>query len=777
MQTWPTRVASTATRLLESAVTVEWETVQPWWTSGALATADEDYRSASGTVVFAPYETTPKTIEVTILDDCYAEEDEDFAVYLTGTTGGGASTGRSAALVTIIDNDPVVQIDLDVNNNGSLGDAVDGVANFLPGYVGDEQSLTPNRVQQVQLIVSGLTPGITVDLELVGTTALPGIACNFNSAEGAYPSSDDDKDFVFGVPPPGAELTADAQGVTGVMVDGDGRITVPLLVRDFGGRTTVRVLREGNVLGALQVPLDTDGDTLPDLWEDRYAVGLPTGFTAFDKRKAQSVEGIPDADRDDDVNDTRDAQNPNDPAVRQGKVTGDLLPAFDEYRGFFVGGTHLRTSPIIKTLFIKDELGDIGVQDKFALLPPIGVELFVVRDGEFRVEAFGQGEPEEYRKLHYNGKAPLAQDVVVVRADDGSNTENDAATTIIVFVPDPVTGLWKKRERICYINVPLFTRPLQLLTPLADDGDPVPLVLYAESLTSAIHAWARNGRVMIGTEVLGYETGTAGQTTVVHQTSEAATPAGSRTVIVGTQPELDPDTFYNFVRLDTGEVIRVADENRRIYPVAVTDGTVEPVGAEDTVVVVDTPRIQRPAANSVIYARIGAGDNTEWISYAGVEDVEGGWRLTGVTRGLLGTEARAHAGDNIPFHVPYQYQLVARGQCGTTSAEIPIGTKMTPVGVLRNVRRNQGGGSAPVGHDAGAPIQAFEDPRAALLVCIAHELAHAIHSDPDKHFEGSIMKPVLRRGEYVGAGGEAGLFETFSDETRKLVDLVGRYTP
>jgi len=35
----------------------------------------------------------------------------------------------------------------------------------------------------------------------------------------------------------------------------------------------------------------------------------------------------------------------------------------------------------------------------------------------------------------------------------------------------------------------------------------------------------------------------------------------------------------------------------------------------------------------------------------------------------------------------------------------------------------------------------------------------------------------LRRGEYVGAGGEAGLFETFSDETRKLVDLVGRYTP
>ena len=64
-------------------------------------------------MVFAPYETTPKTIEVAILDDCYAEEDEDFAVYLTGTTGGGASTGRSAALVTIFAND-AVEPDIDI---------------------------------------------------------------------------------------------------------------------------------------------------------------------------------------------------------------------------------------------------------------------------------------------------------------------------------------------------------------------------------------------------------------------------------------------------------------------------------------------------------------------------------------------------------------------------------------------------------------------------------------------------------------------------------------
>jgi len=93
----------------QEEVTVTWQTQQAWWSSRALATADEDYRSASGTVVFAPYETTPKTIEVTILDDCYAEDDEDFAVYLSGTTGGNASTGRSAALVTIIDNDEYVE--------------------------------------------------------------------------------------------------------------------------------------------------------------------------------------------------------------------------------------------------------------------------------------------------------------------------------------------------------------------------------------------------------------------------------------------------------------------------------------------------------------------------------------------------------------------------------------------------------------------------------------------------------------------------------------------
>ena len=104
----------------QEEVTVTWQTQQAWWSSRALATADEDYRSAGGTVVFAPYETTPKTIEVTILDDCYAEEDEDFAVYLTGTTGGGASTGRSAALVTIRDYDHLVDVAIDSNNDGVI---------------------------------------------------------------------------------------------------------------------------------------------------------------------------------------------------------------------------------------------------------------------------------------------------------------------------------------------------------------------------------------------------------------------------------------------------------------------------------------------------------------------------------------------------------------------------------------------------------------------------------------------------------------------------------
>ena len=145
-------------------------------------------------------------------------------------------------------------LDLDVNENGTLTDAVDGVANFLPVYCGNEVKLTPNERQQVRVIVNGLSPGTTVEFRLVNTSKLPGIASNFNSSAGTYPSDANALDYVFGAVPAGAtrlpagQITGVDEVISGVAVDANGCATIPLWVRDFGGRTVVQVLQDGLIL-------------------------------------------------------------------------------------------------------------------------------------------------------------------------------------------------------------------------------------------------------------------------------------------------------------------------------------------------------------------------------------------------------------------------------------------------------------------------------------------------------------------------------------------------
>ncbi len=58
------------------------------------------------------------------------------------------------------------------------------------------------------------------------------------------------------------------------------------------------------------------------------------------------------------------------------------------------------------------------------------------------------------------------------------------------------------------------------------------------------------------------------------------------------------------------------------------------------------------------------------------------------------------------------------------------------------------------------------------------ELAHTIQSEPDpedEHFEDTIMQADHRRGMNVGGLGEAGLFQEFDNNTRKLLDQIGLY--
>jgi CSLREA domain-containing protein len=74
-------------------------------TSDLTAQAGVDYAPASGTLHFAPGETT-KTVDITIIDDTLRENKESFRLTLSNPTGGIALGTKSTSEVQIDDNDP-----------------------------------------------------------------------------------------------------------------------------------------------------------------------------------------------------------------------------------------------------------------------------------------------------------------------------------------------------------------------------------------------------------------------------------------------------------------------------------------------------------------------------------------------------------------------------------------------------------------------------------------------------------------------------------------------
>ena len=71
---------------------------------GAGATAGSDYLATSGTLTFAPGETT-RTITVTVLGDATAEGDEGFYVILSGASANASMSSSQSAYGSIQDDD------------------------------------------------------------------------------------------------------------------------------------------------------------------------------------------------------------------------------------------------------------------------------------------------------------------------------------------------------------------------------------------------------------------------------------------------------------------------------------------------------------------------------------------------------------------------------------------------------------------------------------------------------------------------------------------------
>lgn len=117
------------TRNLELTVRLQPASASPvtvgYATSDGTAKAGRDYTARSGTLVFAPGQTT-RTIAVPVLGDTTAEDDETFTVTLSGASG--ATLGRASARGTIVNDDepprPTLSIDDVARPEGDSGTTV-----------------------------------------------------------------------------------------------------------------------------------------------------------------------------------------------------------------------------------------------------------------------------------------------------------------------------------------------------------------------------------------------------------------------------------------------------------------------------------------------------------------------------------------------------------------------------------------------------------------------------------------------------------------------------
>ncbi|MGO4256152.1 Calx-beta domain-containing protein [Marmoricola sp. RAF53] len=172
----------------------------PWSTGGGTATAGTDYTTASGTVIFAPGETS-KTITVCVKGDLVDEPNETFEVTLGTPTGPATVPPGTKSVVTIIDDD----------RNGSFscqatGLRLLGLSTFLANG-----AYSPCMDSTGSLLALGLSTLVTVDAKVItaATDATPDNAVTTKPALGDQGKGDSEVTFVK-IVVGGHTITADA---------------------------------------------------------------------------------------------------------------------------------------------------------------------------------------------------------------------------------------------------------------------------------------------------------------------------------------------------------------------------------------------------------------------------------------------------------------------------------------------------------------------------------------------------------------------------------------
>jgi len=190
---------------------------------------------------------------------------------------------------------------------------VEPITHFLTGACLSRAGLNRKTpLATLTLVVNGLSLPVfqLVTSGTPKTSAYPGTCTNFSAPKAGDGSSADTN--TDGTPKPDFDLT--------------GNTLTPL---DCGGTAVISVtgtLTGGGTATLTFVwPPDSDNDGMPDAWEKLYCPATNPNCL------------VKDADIE---------QLGSNPAV------GDAFANFDEWRGFIVSGTHIRTDPTKKDLFV-----------------------------------------------------------------------------------------------------------------------------------------------------------------------------------------------------------------------------------------------------------------------------------------------------------------------------------------------------------------------------------------------------------------------------------------
>lgn len=183
----------------------------------------------------------------------------------------------------------------------------------------------------------------TIRFDLFDVSDFPGDAMNHGT------QSDTDPDLKFeAAGNPG--LTISSNQLTATTATAVNSATATVSAFDYGarGKIKARVVNLARDSLSREIPKDRDGDWLPDAYESTQ-VNLDPNNADTDG------DGVPDGQEDDDpeLPVVGNAGPNSHPGARTDQgLTGDGLTAFEEYRGFFVMGTHSRTTTETKDVFV-----------------------------------------------------------------------------------------------------------------------------------------------------------------------------------------------------------------------------------------------------------------------------------------------------------------------------------------------------------------------------------------------------------------------------------------